>query len=118
MMIDANDYDNLLDLVEDAWGAIESFITKKLEAYEAEAYGLDDRAAYGKILTDKDRQFMVVSKRDDRVLQYYGGFEYVEKEYRHELGDYVIYMADDSRVEDHLRVLDGKPRYDEDEEFE
>jgi hypothetical protein len=36
------------------------------------------------------------------VLQYYGGFEYVDASARTECGDYVIYTNDDSRVADCL----------------
>jgi hypothetical protein len=35
-------------------------------------------------------------------MQYYGGFEYVYKEYRHEMGDYVFYLAEDDRVGGHI----------------
>jgi hypothetical protein len=31
-----------------------------------------------------------------------GGFEYVDKDYRMELGEYVLYSADDGRVSGHL----------------
>lgn len=38
----------------------------------------------------------------DRTLQYYGGFEYVGKECRHDYGDYVFYSTDDERVWGHV----------------
>ena len=48
---------------------------------------------------------ILVSSSDDNRLQYYGGFEYVEKQYRQEVGDYVFYSANDDRVYDHVTNL-------------
>lgn len=73
----------------------------------AEQLGLDGRA--GRRLC-VDRDSIIVAKRDDRSLQYYGGFEYCDKDYRHELGDYVVYTADDDRVQEHIAIF-----YDQDE---
>jgi len=64
-----------------------------------EELGLDNRAGY-RLWCDRDS--IIVDKQHDRSLQYYGGFEYCDKDYRHELGDYVIYTADDDRVEEHI----------------
>jgi len=60
-----------------------------------EDLGLDRRAGY-RIYVAEDG--LVVSKSDDRSLQYYGGFEYVDKEYRVECGDWVFYSSEDDRV--------------------
>jgi hypothetical protein len=38
-----------------------------------------------------DSQHIVVRSSDDRILQYYGGFQYVDPEYRSEFRGYVIY---------------------------
>lgn len=61
--------------------------------------GLDERAAYELFINDGA---IAVSKSQDRTLQYYGGFEYVDKEARQELGNYVFYMAEDDRVLGHI----------------
>jgi hypothetical protein len=50
-----------------------------------------------------------VHKEADQRLCYYGGFEYVDKYYRQELGDYVFYTAGDDRIDeclDHFRNLE------------
>ena len=60
--------------------------------------GLDCRAAHALWIGD---DFIAVSRNDDRSLQYYGGFEYVDKEYRVECGEYVFYSTDDDRVQGH-----------------
>jgi hypothetical protein len=49
---------------------------------------------------------IIANKRDDDNLQYYGGFEYVEKEHRLTLGHYVIYSSDSHRVRDHVANLE------------
>lgn len=70
------------------------------------ALGLDPRAAY-QLWIGQD--FIAVRSSDDRSLQYYGGFEYVDKEFRVECGEYVFYSTDDNRVYDHHE------RYESDE---
>ena len=63
------------------------------------AVGLDVRAGY-KLHIGED--FIACGVPDDRALQYYGGFEYVDKEFRQELGGYVFYSNESARVADHL----------------
>jgi hypothetical protein len=63
-----------------------------------EDIGLDKRAAYRLYLCE---QGLAVHKTQDSNLQYYGGFEYIDKEYRVEYGEWVFYTLGDSdeRVE-------------------
>lgn len=69
-----------------------------------EDLGLDRRAAYRLFVTE---EVIAVIKSNDRSLQYYGGFEYVDKDYRIEIGGWVFYSAEDDRVADHLsRIFD------------
>ena len=98
-------FEELLDSVD---SLVRDFMDKATEV-TAEDLGLDRRAAYRLYVTD---EVIAVPKGDDRVLQYYGGFEYVDKEYRRELGDWVFYSAEDNRVASHL------DRYNEVEEDE
>jgi hypothetical protein len=69
---------------------------------KADALGLDIRAGYKIYVGDT---CIAVNKRNDRDLQYYGGFEYCDKDCRIELGDYVVYFADDDRVQECLALL-------------
>lgn len=60
-----------------------------------------DKRATGMVWVDTVEECIVVKKYNDNTLQYYGGFEYVDKDCRRELGDYVIYMgAMSERVSD------------------
>ena len=72
---------------------------QKMEYVQAEDLQLDRRAAY-RLHVNED--CIIVDKNTDRTLQYYGGFEYVDKEYRIEMGDYVVYLGDDDRVRGHI----------------
>ena len=81
-------------------------INQKVEIYvgsltevKGQDLGLDERV--GRVYTD-GHEGIVVHREADRRLQYYGGFEYVDKYYRQELGDYVFYMQGDDRVDECL----------------
>jgi hypothetical protein len=88
----------VLDLVQDLETQIRRTVLS-LPEVRAEDLGLDRRAAYT-LWVDEDA--IIVTKNEDRTLQYFGGFEYVDKNARMECGDYVIYTDDDSRVYDCL----------------
>ena len=88
----------ILNLVQDLEDQIRNTV-QDLPYVPADELGLDRRAGY-RLWIDEDA--IIVNKNDDRVLQYYGGFEYVDTNARIECGDYVIYTNDDSRVQDCL----------------
>jgi hypothetical protein len=88
----------VLDLVQDLETQIRRTVLS-LPEVRAEDLGLDRRAAYN-IWVDDD--VLIVRKNEDRTLQYFGGFEYVDANARTECGDYVIYSNDDGRVADCL----------------
>ena len=73
---------------------------KEVRAYDL---GLDSRAGHRLYV---DNKHIIVDARQDRTLQYYGGFEYIkDSESRLEFGGYVIYK-DDSRVTECLAQID------------
>ena len=89
----------------DLYEAIEEVKTAADEVIEGmtqikpEQCGLDNRAGY-RLWINEDA--IAVNRRNDNTLQYYGGFEYVDKENRVELGDYVFYLREEERVYDHI----------------
>jgi hypothetical protein len=87
---------NLIDQVND-----QTFIhvEDNMKQVQAEQLGLDPRAGYRLYIDD---ECIAVSMDNDRSLQYYGGFEYVDKEYRTEMGGYVFYNREDNRVQEHM----------------
>lgn len=86
------------------------FRTAEMNHVKPEALGLDRRCAHRVWVSD---ECIIVNAKDDRTMQYYGGFEYVEQEYRVAIGDYVIYLADDGRVQ---RCIEQQAPADEDED--
>jgi hypothetical protein len=88
---------NLFELIDNVTELTDSFvgIMGKVPAVKL---GLDNRC--GSLFIDPD--CIAVYKANDRSLQYYGGFEYVDTQYRHEMGDFVFYSAEDDRVRGHL----------------
>lgn len=100
------------DFIEDINLRVERFINKNMEQITParDNIGLDNRSAYTLYIS---QDAIAVDKHQDRNLQYYGGFEYVDKEYRRELGDYVFYLGEDDRVRGHIDRY-----YDREEEEE
>ena len=64
----------------------------------AEKAGLDSRAGYIFVSTEEGW----IASRNTRSLEYYGGFEYIDIEYRVTVGEITFYSSDDSRVADAL----------------
>lgn len=93
------------DLLFESNNLVNRYLARAAEVLP-EDLGLDRRAAYRLFITD---EVIAVTKNCDRTLQYYGGFEYVGKEYRQEIGDWVFYSAEDDRVGEHLdRYKEGE----------
>ena len=63
-----------------------------------ENVGLDMRC--GTIYINEE--YIAVDKYKAGTLDYYGGFEYVDKEHRTEMGYYVFYSRESSRVAEHI----------------
>ena len=81
------------DLIEEVNNTVRKYVDNAVRV-EAETLGLDGRIC-GLYVAEGA---IIVSKNNDSTLQYYGGFEYVDKEARTELGKYVFYNAEDGRV--------------------
>ena len=88
---------DLFELIDNISELTDNFIGN-MELVPANRLGLDPRC--GKLFVSPD--CIGVYKGNDRTLQYYGGFEYVDLDYRHEMGEYVFYSYEDSRVQGHL----------------
>ena len=69
----------------------------------AEAVGLDARAGYLFISTEEGW----IASRNTRSLEYYGGFEYIDIEYRMTVGEITFYSEDHSRVADALEYYNA-----------
>ena len=89
---------NLFTLIDEVTELTDNYIGT-MEKVPAVKLGLDNRS--GSLFVSPE--CIAVYKANDRALQYYGVFEYVDTEYRHEMGEFVFYSAEDDRVQGHLQ---------------
>lgn len=69
------------------------------EEVTAKDLGLDPRAGH---TVFKGADCVVINRHDLGRFNYYGGGEYVDKDCVMQVGDFVVYSAEDSRVADWL----------------
>ena len=91
---------NLFKLIDDVTELTDSFVGSNMQMVPANQLGLDIRC--GKVFVSPD--CIAIHKANDRAVQYYGGFEYVDKEFRHEMGDFVFQSSEDDRIQGHLET--------------
>jgi hypothetical protein len=87
------EFDCTYDMIDAINEVVERNIRANFEQTNADRLGLDIRAGY-RIYINKD--FVVTADRGP--LDYYGGFEYIDKEAVTTIGDYTFYSGDSSRV--------------------
>lgn len=90
--------------IKDAATALAQEAIEDASPTTAEACGMDERAG-GRVFIGDD--FIAVRLSDDRLLQYYAGFEYVDKDYRTEVGGYVFYATESERVAQYHDRISG-----------
>lgn len=81
--------------------------TDEMDWVKADDVGLDRRC--GKLSINEE--CIIVPKDNQRMIEYYGGFEYIPSECKQVVGDYVIYT-------EHERVQDCIDRWMENKEGE
>ena len=90
----------LVDFLDEVNNAFRNLI-KGLDRVNPQEIGLDGRSSYGPLWINED--YIITTEASARQLNYYGGFEYVEKDCVQKIGDYVLYSREDSRVDGHIR---------------
>ena len=78
----------------------------------AEAVGLDHRAGYVFVSTEEGW----IASMNTRLLEYYGGFEYIGEEYRVTVGEITFYSSGHSRVADAIEYYNDDQQREEDAE--
>ena len=96
------EFASTLDMIEEIQSQIDSHV-EGLRKVSAKELGLDYRCRTAWVSDELD--CIIVEKRDVSAINYFGGFEYVDKESVCELGDYTIYKNTDNRVQDALEHL-------------
>jgi hypothetical protein len=93
-----NKMSKLLDFYEDEIHNKVRDILSECKYVSSRELGLDGRC--GLVYIDEDS--IVVHKSNNKSIRYYGGFEYINDEDIVEVGDFVIYLNNNSRVENCL----------------
>ena len=83
----------IANLIEEIGNRMEEIVSG-LDLVNADKIGLDRRAGFVLV----SREGIVVPERHVRTLEYYGGFEYVDRDCVYKLGSYTFYSRDDERV--------------------
>lgn len=85
-----------------------------LPRVSADKLGLDVRAGWA-VYVGQD--FLAIKgNTGKRMIDYYGGFEYIDADYRMSVGDWTIYSDQDARVRSCLDHFRGEPTIDEEDE--
>ena len=92
------DFDSVGEL-QDAINEVVERHVRKMRSVSADKLGLDIRC--GMAWVDEDYIVAYASNRFD----YYGGFEYVDKDDVQTIGDYKFYSANSSRIADAIECL-------------
>lgn len=76
-------------------------LVQQMEQVNPVDIGLDQRSSCGPLYINSE--WIVSTSASAGVLNYYGGFEYVDSHCVLSMGDYVLYSAEHSRVKRHIR---------------
>ena len=91
------------DFLTDLEFKIDQLVTMdELKRVPASEGGLDDRAGYVYCSDD-----YVIVRGETRPIEYYGGFEYVDRRCVSTVGRYTFYKRGDSRVDEFLDRVAG-----------
>lgn len=88
----------LLDKVQE----LSDTVVREAECVNAALAGLDQRC--GRIYIGED----FIASLDTRTLDYYGGFEYIDREHILTVGDLKIYSNESERVADALEAYHAR----------
>ena len=94
---------NILLIMNGVQEKMELFVNNEMMRVCASELGLDERCGY--VYVNED--CIVVQYNYTRGLEYYGGFEYVDDEYKIRMGDFIVYMNEDDRVADAIAHFIG-----------
>jgi len=92
----------LYDLDDSINSTVAKFIEENCKEGDREQTGLDPRA-FGKFWYCYEGIFIYEHARGR--LDYYGGFEYIDREFVKSYGEYVFYSAEADRVQQVLEIL-------------
>jgi len=95
-------FDSPLDMIDAINEVVERHIRENFEQASGATVGLDQRV--GRVYVNT--QDRVIASNNQRSLEYYGGFEYIDKEMVTTVGDWTFYQGD--RVDDCIDAYENK----------
>ena len=96
---------------------LEKKISELIENYIEDSYvnsakasdiGLDPRSGSDILISEQENWIAVRGDYSKRILEYYGGFEYVCSENKKVLGEYTFYFSDSDRVQGALEYYSDR----------
>ena len=90
------EFSNIYDMVDEMNAVAERTVFDTMEPCKAQELGLDRRAGYAMFVNED----CIAVEGSTSSLEYYGGFEYVDKDYVRKVGDWTFYFNDSERVEE------------------
>lgn len=92
-------FDSIYDMVDAVNEVVRRNVLDNMEQVSADELGLDRRC--GRVWVCED---FIAVEGGSQSLDYYGGFEYVDRDCVTVMGDYKFYSAEDDRVRDAIDV--------------
>jgi hypothetical protein len=96
------EFTHMIDLLEHVQTVVDSHV-QGMRVVTASQLGLDPRC--GRAYVDTSMDYIVVDAGSAGSYNYYGGFEYIDRDDVRTMGDYVIYLSNSDRVQDALDAL-------------
>jgi hypothetical protein len=96
-------YATLNQLKQSINDMVTEFIEENFKEVKPADIGLDERSATRVFVGDDG---IAITDHNRRTMDYYGGFEYVDKEHVTQLGGYIFYSIEDDRVAGHCEELE------------
>jgi len=96
----------MFEALEEIEEQVNQLVSEHMTCCNAADLGLDPRAGYRIYVADG---MLAVDADTNRILRYYGGFEYIDAQFVKHMGNWVFYIEDDlGRVSDCLQFFSEK----------
>jgi hypothetical protein len=102
-MVNFNEIKDVQEFLDTINGVTHTFVQNNMNRVPAVQLGLDARC--GILYVDKNLASIAIETDSIGSLSYYGGFEYIDKEYVTTTGGYTFFSEEASRVSDALEYL-------------
>jgi len=96
-----NNFDSINEMIDSVRNDMHDYVllSGKMKRVSSADLGLDARAAYSLFIED---DYIAVTNVGKGSLNYYGGFEYIDKDFVTVIGEFTFYSAEHERVRDCL----------------